>query len=64
MYAMLGTRPDLAFAVSIVSRFTSNPTESYIKAVKRIFRYIQGTLEIGLVFRGTIQPLAGYTDSD
>jgi hypothetical protein len=64
MYAILGTRPDLAFTVSIVSRFTSNPTESHIKAVKRIFRYIQGTLEIGLVFRGTIQPLAGYTDSD
>jgi hypothetical protein len=64
MYAMLGTRPDLAFAVSVVSRFASNPTESHMKSVKRIFRYIQGILKIGLVFRGTIQPLAGYTDSD
>jgi hypothetical protein len=64
MYAMLGTRPDIAFAVSVVSRFASNPTEAHMKAVKRIFRYIQGTLDMGLVFRGSIQPLEGYTDSD
>jgi hypothetical protein len=64
MYAMLGTRPDLAFAVSVVSRFASNPTETHLKAVKRIFRYIHSTIHMGLVFRGSIRPLAGYTDSD
>ena len=32
-----GTRPDLAYAVSVVSRFASNPTEGHMKAVKRIF---------------------------
>lgn len=64
MYAMLGTRPDLAFAVSVVSRFASNPTKAHETAIKRIFRYIRSTLHMGLVFRGTLEPLSGYTDSD
>jgi hypothetical protein len=64
MYAMLGTRPDLAFAVSVISRFSSNPTQAHMTAVKRIFRYIQQTIQMGLVFRGSVQPLVGYTDSD
>jgi hypothetical protein len=64
MYAMLGTRPDLAYAVSVISRFSSNPTTAHMSAVKRVFRYIQQTIHMGLVFRGQIQPLVGYTDSD
>ena len=46
MYAMLGTRPDLAFAVSVVSRYSSKPNDSHWQAVKRIFRYIKGTLDL------------------
>ena len=64
MYAMLGTRPDLAFAVSVVSRYSSNPTEAHWSAVKRIFRYIKGTLDIQLTFRGLLSSLTGYTDAD
>jgi Reverse transcriptase (RNA-dependent DNA polymerase) len=64
MYAMLGTRPDLAFAISVISRFSSNPTNAHWSAVKRVFRYIASTLDMGLVFRGGLQPLEGYTDSD
>lgn len=64
MYAMLGTRPDIAFAVSVVSRYASNPDESHWKAVKRIFRYLNGTRDWHLVFRGDLKPLTGYTDAD
>ena len=64
MYAMLGTRPDIAFAVSVVSRYASNPNESHWKAVKRIFRYLRGTVDHQLVFRGDLKPLSGYTDAD
>ena len=64
MYAMLGTRPDLAYAVSVVSRYASNPTGTHWKAVKRIFRYIRGTLDLRLTFSGALEPLAGYTDAD
>lgn len=64
MYAMLGTRPDLAYAVSVVSRYGSNPDNSHWHAVKRIFRYLKGTVNLELVFRGGLKPLTGYSDSD
>lgn len=64
MYAMLGTRPDIAYAVSVVSRFSSNPTERHMNMVKRILKYLKGTIAMGLVYRGQLQPLLGYTDSD
>jgi hypothetical protein len=64
MYAMLGTRPDIAFAVSLVSRFASNPDESHMKAVNRIFSYLRGTLDLHLVFQGEITQLQGWSDAD
>ena len=64
MYAILGTCPDIAFAVLVVSRYALNPTEAHLKAVKRIFSYLAGTIDLGLEFSGSISPLQGYTDSD
>lgn len=64
MYIMLGTRPDIAYAISVVSRYGSNPTDEHWKAVKRIFRYLKATLHMRLTFQGPIQSLIGYTDSD
>ena len=65
MYAMVCTRPDLAHAVSVVSRFMSQPGKEHWQAVKRIFRYLRGTSDIGLVYGGDTQCLVtGYSDSD
>ena len=64
MYAMLGTRPDLAFAVSVVSRYAHNPTPKHWGAVKRIFSYLKGTVHLQLTFQGPLSDLIGYTDSD
>jgi hypothetical protein len=64
MYAMMGTRPDIAFAVSIVSRFASNPDNTHWLTVQQIFRYLRGTIDHELVYSGNISPLVGYTDSD
>ncbi len=64
MYIMLGTRPDIAYSISVVSRYASNPTQTHWQAVKRIFRYLRGTHQMKLVFRGALKPLEGYTDSD
>lgn len=64
MYLMLDTRPDIAFAVSCLSRFMSNPTSAHITAVKRVCRYLKGTQDLELVFRGDLCPLSGYTDAD
>jgi|SRR5579871_5521089 len=64
MYLMLGTRPEIAFPISVASRYAANPTDNHISAVKRILRYLKGTLNYELVFRGSVSPLVGYTDAD
>ena len=64
MYAMLGSRPDIAFAVSMVSRFASNPTPEHTTAAKRILRYLRGTLDFQLTYRGDLGALTGYSDAD
>ncbi|KAF4458829.1 Gag-Pol poly [Fusarium albosuccineum] len=52
MYAMLGTRPDIAFAVSLCSRSLGNPTQQHIKAVRRIFKYLEGIIDYKLCYCG------------
>jgi TfoX/Sxy family transcriptional regulator of competence genes len=64
MYLMLGTRPELAFPISVVSRYAANPTDNHVSAVKRILRYLKGTLNYELNFKGSTSPLVGYTDAD
>src|SRR5271170_2579608 len=59
---MIGIRPDIAAAVSIVSQFAANPMLTHIQAVKRILRYLKGTKEYKLHFGGQLegQKLVGY----
>jgi len=64
MYAPLGTRPDITFAVQTLSRFVSNPGPVHWEAVKRVFRYLKGTRELWLSFEGRKVDLEGYTDAD
>ncbi|CAA7059133.1 unnamed protein product [Microthlaspi erraticum] len=64
MYAMVCTRPDLAHAVGVVSRFLSNPGRDHWTAVKWILRYLRGTSSLKLTFGGTKPLLVSYTDSD
>ncbi|KAJ4702606.1 Retrovirus-related Pol polyprotein from transposon TNT 1-94 [Melia azedarach] len=65
MYAMVCTRPDLAQSVSVVSRFMGKPGKEHWQAVKRIFRYLKGTFDVGLIYRGDTQCLVtGFSDSD
>ena len=64
LHAARATRPDIAHAVGIVSKFNSQPTEAHLIAVKRIFRYLKGTLDIVLQYRASGKPLVGYSDAD
>ncbi|GJV58025.1 zinc finger, CCHC-type containing protein, partial [Tanacetum coccineum] len=45
MYAMTSTRPDIAYAVGRLSRFTSNPSRQHWKAITRVFKYLRGYYE-------------------
>ncbi len=64
LHAARATRPDIAHAVGIVSKFNSEPTEAHLTAVKRIFRYLKGTLDLVLQYKSTGRPLLGYSDAD
>eukprot|EP00253_Pinus_taeda_P002778 PITA_02778 len=62
---LTGTQPDIMHAVGIVGRFQANPKETHPQAVKRIFKYLQGTQNYGLWYsRDTDLTLHAYTDVD
>ena len=64
-YLMTGTRPDIAYAVGVVSRKLENPTQADWLKVKRIFRYLRGTASLGIRYttRGKAI-IEGYSDAD
>jgi hypothetical protein len=64
MYAMLCTRPDICFAVGMVSRYQSNPGQEHWTAVKNILKYLKRTKEYMLVYKASDLMPMGYTDSD
>ena len=64
---LVHTRPDISFAVGMVSRFMEKPRQEHLAAVKHLLRYIAGTVEYGLVYpklSGVDNSLTGYSDSD
>ena len=64
MYAQVCTRPDIAFAVNMLSRFQSNPEIQHWNADKKVLRYLQRTKYHMLVYRRVKNlALEGYTDS-
>ncbi|KAF5475228.1 hypothetical protein F2P56_007058 [Juglans regia] len=59
------TRPDISYAVNNICQFMQNPRDTHLLAVKRIFRYLKGTLNIGLNFVQTsLITLCGFCDAD
>lgn len=64
MYAMLGTRPDLCFAVSMLSRYQKNANNTLLVALKRVLRYVKHSLDYKLVYKCNDTSLQGYCDAD
>uniref|UniRef100_A0A2N9FQW6 CCHC-type domain-containing protein n=1 Tax=Fagus sylvatica TaxID=28930 RepID=A0A2N9FQW6_FAGSY len=64
MYAMTSTRPDICYAVGLVSRYQSNPGKAHWQAVKQIFRYLQMTKSMKLCFGLDELEIKGFTDAD
>jgi hypothetical protein len=63
MYAMTSTRPDIAFAVGKLSRYTSNPSSHHWAAVLRTLKYLKGTKNLALTYSGKPSVLEGYSDA-
>ena len=63
MYAMLCTRPNICYAVSIVSRYQSNSGSEHWTAIKHILKYLNRTKRYFLVFGGEDLTVQGYTNS-
>ena len=64
LHAARATRPDIAHTVSIVSKFNAKPSQAHLTAVKRIFRYLKGTLDVTLQYKPTGDKPLGYSDAN
>jgi hypothetical protein len=66
MYAAICTRPDISFAVQMLSQFTNNPSKTHRTALKRVFCYLQKTRNYKLTYggNGTDCEVIRYTDAD
>lgn len=63
MYAMHCTRPDIAFAVCKLSRYTHNPSAEHWRAIGRVLGYLKKTMNFGLFYNNFPVVLEGYTDA-
>ncbi|KAL2241729.1 UNVERIFIED_CONTAM: Retrovirus-related Pol polyprotein from transposon TNT 1-94 [Sesamum indicum] len=66
MYLMVCTRPDIAYAISCLSRYMSNPGTPHWEALKHLLRYLRGTIDIGITFskNSDYTQLVGFVDSN
>uniref|UniRef100_A0AAV1U2G4 RxLR effector candidate protein n=1 Tax=Peronospora matthiolae TaxID=2874970 RepID=A0AAV1U2G4_9STRA len=65
MHLMVGTLPDLAASVGVLSQFAADPCPTHWQALKRVLRYLQATPTLGIRFIGAGNgKLLGYSDAD
>ncbi|XP_074352752.1 secreted RxLR effector protein 161-like [Apium graveolens] len=64
MYLANNTRPNIAFDVNLLARFSSDPIDMHWNGIKHIFRYLRGTIDFGLFFpKNSTTQLIGYVDA-
>ena len=69
MYLATSTRPDITFAVGLLSRFVNQPNNKHVGAMKRVLRYLSSNLNYGLTYQrqhGNTSQIVidGFSDSD
>lgn len=64
LFLAMITRPDISFAVNLLSRFQERPLPAHWKAVKRVFRYLKGTAGLKLIYGQRDEKLNGFCDAD
>lgn len=62
MYAMVATRPDIAYAVGKLSQYCQDPAAKHRAALDRIFRYLKGTIDLALLYDNSAGPIS-YADA-
>lgn len=62
---LTASRPDLCYSVGVCARYQASPRESHMNALKRIIKYVKGTLNLGWYYtKDTNTSLAGFCDAD
>ncbi|GKF35443.1 hypothetical protein Tco_0108643 [Tanacetum coccineum] len=62
---LTASRPNLVFAVCMCARYQASPTKKHLEALKRVFRYLRGTINWGLWYsKDTTMALTTYADAD
>jgi hypothetical protein len=64
MYATVGTRPDIAFAVTALSQYPMGAGCAHWEQVKRVFCYLKGTRTLGITYGGGTTEIIGFSDAD
>ena len=65
MWAAMMMRPDLAYSMSLLSRYLSNPGKEHVSLLANVFHYVSGTLDLGLTFSDdSSDEVIGYSDAD
>ena len=65
LFYLTASRPDIIFSVCLCAMFQSCPKESHLHVVKRIFKYLLRTINLGLWYRRNVGfELVGYSDGD
>jgi hypothetical protein len=59
MYTMTATRPDIAYAIGVLSRYNHDPSNEHMVALERVFRHLNGTKDWRLRFRGALGGVLG-----
>jgi transposase InsO family protein len=63
LFLSIASRPDISYAVNVLSRYISNPSFEHVVQLKRIIRYLMKTKDVCIKYQGH-EPLIGYSDSD
>ena len=64
MYAMLCTRPDESYALSVTRKYQSNPSEGHWLAVKNILKNLRKTKDLFLIYGDSDHIISGYIDAN
>ena len=63
LYIANKSRPDIAYAIGRLSRYTHNPSKEHWIALERVFKYLRGTSDYSLIYKGFPAVIEGYSDA-